>query len=230
MADKEAILGKLQEAYEFESTSLLTYLLEVSNPLSTSKDRAVADILATMASEESRDRAALANLVCDLGGSPDADTFDLGDAHYNYLSAGYLLDLVMKRVREQRAAFQRIADDVASEPRASELLRGMAERRAKGEAQLQAALDAAKKAAAPPPPKPAAPPAAKPAAPAAAAKPAAPAAAAAAPAPAAPKPAAPAPAAKPPLDPEKIAALKAAAEAKKAALAAGAAAPEKPKA
>ncbi|MBI1852902.1 MAG: hypothetical protein HYR85_21385 [Planctomycetes bacterium] len=221
MTETDAIVDTLQEALDLSAYSLLTYLLEISNPLSDVKDRAIAEILHRIAEEDRQDREAIAVLICDLGGTPATDTFDLDDAHYNYLTASYLLELVAKRLREQHLAFDRLASTVADEPRAAELLKTIAARRAKNEEALQAALAAAKKAAAPPPLK------AAPAA-TATAKPGATAATPAAPgAPAAAK-SAPAPAAKPPLDPAKLAALKAAAEAKKAALAAGSGGGEKP--
>ena len=219
MTETLAIVDTLQSALDLSAYSLLTYLLEISNPQSDAKDRAIAELLHRIAEEDCQDREAIAVLICDLGGTPATDTFDLDDAHYNYLTASYLLELVAKRLREQHVAFERLASAVTDEPRAADLLRSIAARRAKNEEGLQTALAAAKKAAAPSPPKaaPAAAAAAKPGAPAA--KPAAPGATAAA---------KPAPAAKPPLDPEKLAALKAAAEAKKAALAAGSGGGEKP--
>ena len=197
MEEREAILEKLQRPLSLLTSSFLSYLLEVSNPLSDTRDKALGDALRKIAADEKADTEALIELIYELGGVAGDISFGMGDAHYNYLSAGYLLDRILKQLREHRAEFERLAQEVKSEPRAADLLARIATGHRQAVESIESAVAATRKAAE----------------------------AAAAPAPAAPaKPAAPAakPAAKT-IDPEKLAELKAAAEKKRASLAATAA-------
>jgi pyruvate/2-oxoglutarate dehydrogenase complex dihydrolipoamide acyltransferase (E2) component len=211
MPEREDVLAKLEEALALHTHSLLTYLLQVSSPVSNGGEPGVLAVLRRLLEEQASDRAQIAGLIEDLGGALPEGGFDMEVAYYNYVGVDYLIDLVLQRLREHRAVCERLGHELRDEPRASDLVRAIADRRGKAEAAMQAALEAWRKAAAPPP-TPAGAATAKPAAPAAAAaaKPAEPAAASAA------KPAAKT------IDPERLAALKAAAEKKRAALAAGA--------
>lgn len=188
------ILDQLQEAYDLLTSSLLVYLVEVSNPLTNSHDKTIGEALARIGAEDPEARAAIAELIDELRGVPETKPFEMGDAHYNYLNVEYLLGMLLKRLRDQMSTFERLARDAYTYPKAADLLSRLASRRAQHIQALEAAMEAKRKAASD---------AAKPSEATPAPKPAA-----------APKPAGKA------IDPERLAALKAAAEKKRASLAA----------